>query len=111
MFDPERLAAVKPGTSFAEVMSLLGPPHHIIDGTRRLLDEEAVWSQLRTAQTRVIPAREIAAPEDTAILVYTHLVLSWSSAPTHFSTHDRKNEVFVFVSKSTLRVTDVAGGR
>jgi hypothetical protein len=112
--DPKVSPQIKPGvSSLSEVLTLLGPPHYVIDGSRRLLDEESVWTLLRTMKSpSSIPTRELTAPEGTVILIYSHLTFYQDSTPVHFRSHDRKkHELFIYVSKADKKVIDVAGGQ
>ena len=100
--DPAVAEHIRPGTPLSDVLSRLGPPDYIVDGTRRIIDAAGG------------PPRVLTAPDGAVILVYGHassettfmgggLVPGAEARSAHLVA-----DVFVFVSKTERVVLHTA---
>lgn len=112
--DAAALASITPDiTTLSEVLTALGPPDYIIDGSQRLLDEEAFFASFslsgrynfRTKELAATPisTRILTAPEGEVILIYpatavTGRVVGGAALKTE-SAAGRSGDLLVFVSK------------
>lgn len=130
--DESKISGIKPNvTSLAEVLAWFGPPDYVIDGTRRMIDEEAFFAT-QTSQgfegrppTKgdPIPTRVLKAPDGMVILIYSNPEeKGWTGAAYSITgqtepvleesvTSARSNELFIFLSKKNRTVVTVAGGK
>ena len=119
----EKLARIVPGTTtLKDVLSSLGPPDYIIDGSKSIIDEARFWAEMPTVgelQTRRVPTRQLRAPGDAVILVYSSSTREGGSAlllsggvvqAREDYVSARPGEVFVFISKERQVVLAVADG-
>lgn len=122
--DPAKVADLKPGiTTMSEILQWFGPPDYVIDGRQVMLDEAGFLAETpmdfkaSRQPPRVVPVRPVRAPEGTLIFVYSTVqarsgrTTAASGLLAQESTSARPGEVFIFLSKDTRKVADVAIGR
>jgi len=101
--DRQRLSTLVPGVStFSEVLTQFGPPDAIVDGTK----------QFKPAPSgSVLATRVINAPDGMVILIYADASgygATLNAANVVGVKNDIvANEVFIYVSKTTLKVVEV----
>jgi len=100
--DNAAVAKVTPGVALTDVLTWLGPPDYIIDGTRRIVDASGG------------PPRTITAPDGTVILVYgntsseTTFVGGGAVPGARSRSSHMVADLFVVVSKKDKRVLETA---
>jgi hypothetical protein len=108
--DRKGLSALVPGvTSFSTVVSEFGPPHAIVDGVKDLATPPA---GPLTPQTKALPSRVVHAPDGMVILVYFGDLSASGGFLTVATVAGSRseiaaNEVFIYLSKTTLKVVEV----
>ena len=112
--DKSKIKRIMPGvTTFSEILAWLGPPDFIIDGTQRMVDEAAPISDLSAP----VATRTLASPDGEVILIYsnpsmvgrdTFAVVGVDAYDRHLGA--RPYEVFIYLSKKELMVTDLGVG-
>jgi hypothetical protein len=119
--DREKAAQIQPGiTSLKEVLSWFGPPDFIIDGTQRIPNAEAIVTAYGSKLWPIIPwsnaikPRSLTSPEGTVLCIYQYIEYAekadFGGIIAIGGGGPREGELFVFVAKDTLVVTDVAFG-
>ncbi|MGH8065517.1 MAG: hypothetical protein ACRERE_09815 [Candidatus Entotheonellia bacterium] len=120
----EKVAQIQPGvTTLKDVLAWFGPPDFIIDGTQRIPDTRSMGAAYGANPvsptlffgTNPIRPRFLTSPEGTVILIYICAELSnrfvlAGGAGTGGQEISEADELFIFISKDSLTVTDVAVG-
>ena len=120
--DHKEVARIQRGvTTLKEVLAWFGPPDFIIDGTQHIPNARTMGAAYSANPVGMylfgidpIKPRLLTSPEGTVILIYTSVDVSNRAdvvlAVGGGGQKAGENEVFIFVSKDTLIVMDVALG-
>jgi hypothetical protein len=121
--DAAKLAQIKPGvTTMAEILQWFGPPDYVVDGRQTVIDEPAFLAETPMdfkashRPLRPVPMRALRAPEGSVILIYSAVeaqsgrAIAASGLLAQESTQARAGEVFIFLSKETRKITELAVG-
>jgi len=113
--NPDKINSIEPGvTGIAEILEWLGPPDLIIDGTKKIFDQENAGSVMYGS----ISTRTLTAPEGMVILVYflrseyTTTLRGVSVGYTAIQVQEviRPNELFIYLSKKDKTVVSLVSG-
>jgi hypothetical protein len=121
--DPELVSRIKPGsTGVEEVLRSLGPPDYVVEGTQRMPNADALGTAHSVNPvgpldlwTTPIKPRILTPPERTVILIYSFVNFTTSFDMVvgvgEGAREVNKDEIFVFVSRDSLTVTEVVSGK
>lgn len=110
----DKVGLIKPKvTTFSEILTLLGPPDYIVDGTKSVMDEEAFYSMFATMRVdpnaddypeTPVSTRVLTAPDGMVLLIYRQTVMRETTVARRLSLGIRPGELFIYLSKKDRTV-------